>query len=209
MVLSEEDFYIMKVGSINCNPLNGLCYRTAIEVKRIYDGCRKEYNNLTLNLQLSGFSGANRPPFTFISVESNGVATISNLVIDTVNNDNDRYTVDYDYTLPLLVRFTDADGLNGTATSSITMHNTVSLRLPNQTLTPYTIEVWAMLSGRIGSFNGTNSVTVQACIIVITKVTMIVDLVIPTYGYCNYPECSSDSLICPGFSNLNRFPPLT
>lgn len=198
----------MRVGRINGSALNGLCYRTCIEAKRIFDGCRTEYNNITLTLSLNGFSGGNTPPFSFISVESIGPAVVSNLMVTPINNNNERYTIDYDYTLPLLVRFTDATGLSGTATSSITLHNTVALRLPAQSLTPYTIEVWAMLSGRIGSFNDTESVTVQCCILVITKVTMIVDLLIPTYGYCNYPECSADSPICPGFLDADRFPPL-
>lgn len=201
----------MKVGLINGSPLNGLCYRTCIEVKQIFDGCRTEYESLTLNLTLSNLMGAVTPPLTFVSVENSGPAVVSNLVITptTTSNVDNRYIIDYDFTLPLLVRFTDSTGLPGTATSSVTLHNTVRLRIPPQSLTPYTIDVWAVLSGRIGTFSGTDSVTVQCCLIIITKVTMIVDLLIPTYGYCNYPDCNSDSNVCPGFININQFPPLT
>ncbi len=197
----------MKVGSINGSPLEGLCYRVCVEVKRIYDGCQKKYDNLMLTLPLSSFSGASTPPLTFISVESVGNASISNLVVTPVAN-SERYIIDYDYTLPLLVRFNDASGLTGSASSSITLHNTVRLRLPAENLVPYTIEVWARLFGRIGSFNATESVTVQCCLTVITKVVFPIDLLIPSYGYCKYPDCEADSVICPGFSDSNIFPPL-
>lgn len=209
MVLYEGD-RIMKVGLINGNPLKGLCYRMCVETKQIFDGCRTEYPNLTLNLTIGELTGATTPPLTFVSVENSGPVSISNTVITPTEatNGNSEYRIDYDYTLPLIIRFVDATGLPGTASSSVTLHNTVNLRIPPQSLTPYSVDVWAALSGRIGTFNGTQSVSVQCCVILITKIVMIVDILIPSYGYCNYPECGSDSTICPGFANVNRFPPI-
>ena len=55
-----------------------------------------------------------------------------------------------------------------------------------------------------GAIIGANALSVTGCRVQIIKVTAPVDILVPTYGYCQYPPCAG--FTCPGIGNI--FPTL-
>lgn len=194
-----------RAGAICGNPLNGLCERVCIEVNKVFDGCISKYSDVSFTVTPSDFSAGATPPYTFNSARSSGPSVISNFVSTPV--DNRRSRIEMDVTFPITVFFTDANGNSGTASSSITMHRDIILRLPEDSVVPYTVTAYTNLVSQIGSFTSDNTVTFRCCIIQIIKVIVPVDILVPSYGYAEYPECTDyEGEICQGLLNTPIFP---
>lgn len=196
-----------KAGPICGNPLNGLCERVCIEVKKVFDGCMSRFADLSFSAELTNFTPGTVAPFTFISARSTGTSTINNLTLTPV--DNRRNRAEMDISFPVTVYYTDANGVAGTATTTITLHRDILLTLPADSVVPYTIEAITNLVSTIGSFTSPTTVTFQCCILQIVKVTVIVDILVPTYGYCEYPDCTEYAgEVCENLFNTPLFPTL-
>ena len=54
----------------------------------------------------------------------------------------------------------------------------------------------------------TGGVTVSACVTTILKVIAVVDVLVPSYGYCMIPPCTPypGDEICPGVFDLPLYP---
>jgi hypothetical protein len=194
-------------GKITCNPLYGLCERVCIDVKRIYDGCVFRDPSDTFTLTLTNFSPAGTtPPYTFVQVRSNGEpVTLSNLTV-TAGTD-ERMRVTYVANIPVTVAFTDSAGVSGTATSVISLNRDILLKVPSDPFVPYAIEAAANVLGNIGTFISDNVVRVTCCVVLVTRVVVRDEILVPSYGECEYPQCRefSDSGICPGLSEVPSF----
>lgn len=193
---------IKRAGLIAGNPLHGLCFRECIEVNKVFDGCITRIGDQSFTAPISEPQGT--PPFTFVRAVSNGPTVVSNLTVTPV--DNRRSRVDFDSTVPILVTYTDSLGATYYTTTSITFHRSVVLTLPEASIAPYTIEVTTTLVSTIGTFNGTSEVNFRACIIQLVKVIAKVDILVPSYGYCEYPVCAEIG-VCEGLFNTPLFPP--
>jgi hypothetical protein len=190
-----------RAGAIQGDPLCGLCTRECIEVDKVFDACISRIGDLQFTVTLPNTDGVF--PYTFISVNSNGTTQLSNLTI-TPNSEN-RNTVSYDATIPVTIQFVDSTGRTFSAPSSVTIHRDVPLRIPADSLTSYQIRVSSVLAGRIGSFSSPNQVTFRCCIVLLTKVVGKVDILVPSYGYAEYPECGGAD-VCDALSSLVIFP---
>lgn len=182
-----------------CGSFDGLCCRMVIETKRVFDGCRFTDENISLTLttdealpQQASFVSARVVSSELVNYTvSDGVGDRCNISGDVVT----KFAVTYSY-----------GGTLYTVGASYTERIETLLRLPTAALVPYAIEVDTVMTATSGAIVGSNTVVIGGCLLRIIKVTAIVDILIPTYGYCVYPPCAGCK--CPGISDARIFPTL-
>ena len=194
----------IRAGRICGDPTDGLNERVCIEVPRVFDGCREQLSSQSFLLPLTDITPAAVPPFTYVRAISFGESTFT--VNSIMEGRRGQSCISGEVMIPLLVTFTDANSNGFTARSSITFTHTFSLRLPQDSVEPYTIRCRAAFRSSTGRFINDTTVSVLGCIVLIAKVVVNVDLLVPSYGYCVYPECTGCGDICTAFLDLPLFP---
>ena len=198
-------------GPINANQINGICEKALIETTKVFDACVSQSTETGIVLTLSGFNPANPAlPLTFISAQNQigSEVTVSDIVIDRIEQTPNYANVSMVITIPLTVTYRDANGIIGTATSSVTVSKCSMLFVPQPSLSPIVIKASALFSSNIGTFSGEDIFTVTGCLQVLIKVTSVVDLLVPTFGYPVIPPCQACETIssCPGIGDLPLYP---
>ena len=190
-------------GRINGNPLCGLCERVCIQTKKITDGCIARFSNVDFIVGLPPVSAP--APYTFVEMRANGVSTVTNLTVTPL--DGARARLNFTATVPVVVLFTDANGVSNSVNSTVSVNRDIVLTVPQDELIPYAIEVSTNLLSRIGSFSGDNSsVSVTACVVQVVRVVRTVEILVPSYGACEYPVCEDYQDECEILFNSPSFP---
>ncbi|MDR1138501.1 MAG: hypothetical protein LBK70_01350 [Clostridiales bacterium] len=173
------------------NPLCGLCDRVAIQAKRIFDGCVTRFERETFDAQLVEFSFVPVPPLRFLSAFSTGeYIPVRNLVI-TDTDDRGISRVAFDIHIPTTIQFEDSTGQRGTARAFLDQNFDILMRVPQAGLQPYTVESIVNLESLRARFEGTDFVALTCCVVAITRIVGMIDILIPTYGLIEYQECDS------------------
>ncbi len=196
-------------GHISGNPLNGLCEKVCIQTKKVFDACMQQSQLTDIVLNISNITPSSVTyPLTFISAKSMGSqGTISNLLVEPLNERPNCARVKTDIIIPVSVAFTDANGVEGSAISSITITKDVILNIPSASIMPYNVEAVVSLVSTLGNYTGQNQFTIDACVSIILKVVMEVELLIPSYGYTAIPPCQEYTQeVCAGFFELPMYP---
>ena len=196
-------------GQITGNPLNGLCEKVCIEVKKVFDACMQQSQLNGVVLNISGLTPASPTyPLTFVSAKSSvSKGTISNLVVEPLTERENAARVKADITIPVSVAYTDANGVEGIATSSVTITKDVILNVPAASIMPYSVEAVVSLVSTQGTYTGENQFTVDCCVSIILKIVMEVELLVPSYGYAQIPPCQEYTQeVCAGFFELPMYP---
>ena len=196
-------------GQINGNPLNGLCEKVCVQVKKVFDACMQQSQLNGVVLDITNITPANLTyPLTFVSAKSlTSQGVISNLLIEPLPERQGCARVKADVTIPVSVAFVDANGVEGAATSSVTITKDVILNIPSASIMPYSIEAIVSLVSTQGTTTGENQFTIDACVSIILKVVMDVELLVPSYGYAAIPPCQEYTQeVCAGFFELPMFP---
>lgn len=180
---------------------DGLCRRMVIEAKRVLDGCARTDENTTLTLtsaeQLP--QGAEFVSARIVSSELAGYAV-------NCASDGEYCKVDGEIVTEFAVTYSLGDAL-ATIKATLRENRDVLLRLPrDNALVPFVIEVRSVMNVRSGAIIGSNSIAVTGCRLQIVKVTANVDILVPSYGYCEYPPCTGCA--CHGI-NGNIFPDIS
>ena len=194
---------------ITGNPLNGLNEKVCIEVNKVFDSCIKQSQEDGVVLSLSGNVPSNPTyPLTFISARSTNTAgNITSVQVDRLADRPNFARVQVTTEIPVEVLYVDAGGVEGKATSSATFSQDVILFVPEPSVIPYNVESVVSFIATEGTYTAENTFTVSCCVTVILKIVMPVQLLIPTYGYCNIPPCQEYSQeVCAGFFELPLFP---
>ncbi|MBQ3166312.1 MAG: hypothetical protein IJC01_03140, partial [Clostridia bacterium] len=147
-------------------------------------------------------------PLTFISARSMGtVGNITSLQIDRLQDRPSFARVQVTISIPVEVLYVDAANVEGKATSTVTLSEDVIMFVPEPSVIPYTVNAVVSLVSTQGVYTAENTFTVSACTTVILKLSMPVDLLIPSYGYCSIPPSQEYSQeVCAGFFELPLFP---
>ncbi len=147
-------------------------------------------------------------PLTFISAKSTTAqGTISNLLIEPLAERPNSARVRADITIPVSVAYTDAAGVEGVATSTVTVTKDVILNLPTASIMPYSVEAVVSLVSTQGSYTALNQFTIDGCVSIILKIVMEVELLLPSYGYAAIPPCQEYTQeVCAGFFELPMYP---
>ena len=196
-------------GQISGNPLNGLCEKVCVQAKKVFDACMQQtqLNNVILNV--TNLTPANPTyPLTFISAKSTASqGVISNLVIEPLAERPNCARVKTDVIIPVSVAYTDANGVEGVGTSTVTVTKDVILNVPSASIMPYSVEAVVSLVSTLGTYNTENQFTIDACVSIILKIVMEVELLIPSYGYAAIPPCQDYTQeVCAGFFELPMYP---
>ena len=195
--------------TITGSPLNGLTEKVCIQAEKIFDACIKQTQLENYSLTLTDLSPENPTyPLTFISARSTASeATISNLNIDR-QLDKHCARVQATVSVPLEVLYTDAAGVEGSATATVSINQDVLLFIPAPSIMPFTVKAVVSAVVPEGVYNPeTGGFTVSICATVILKISMPVELLVPTYGYCVIPPAQEYSQeVCAGFFELPLYP---
>lgn len=196
-------------GAISGNPLNGLTDKICIQAEKIFDACIKQNQMDSYSLTLTDPTPATVTyPLTFVSARSTtSEATVTNLVIDR-QADKPCARVQATLTVPMEVLYTDAAGVDGSATASVSMNVDVLLYVPAPSIIPYTVKAVVSAVAPEGVYNAeTQGFTVSVCSTVIIKISMPVEVLVPSYGYCVIPPAQEYSQeVCAGFFELPLYP---
>ena len=170
-------------GVIRGNVLSGLCEKACIQVDKVFDACisRQQTDNVELTLSNVTPSGLTEP-YTFVSARSQGAgASVTDLVITDLPDMPGRSRVQCNIAIPVQV---------------------------NPSLIPYSVQAVGNVVSTVGTYDDVNDVfIVTACITVILKVIMPVQLLVPTYGYCYIPPCQEyNNQECVGVFELPLYP---
>ncbi len=198
-------------GPISGNAMNGICEKILIETTKVFDACICTTTETGIVLPVTNFTPENPAlPLTYVSAENTAgtEATVSDLVIDRLETCPNYANVSFTITIPVTVTYRDANGVIGTGTSTVTVNKSVILFVPQPALTPVNIVATGVLSSRIGTFTTPNIFTITGCIQIIVKVTSVVDVLVPSYGYPILPPCKQvpTQNACPGLSDLPIYP---
>ncbi len=196
-------------GQFTGNPLNGLAEKVCIQAEKIFDACIRQTQIDNYTLTLTDLTPANPTyPLTFISARSlTAEATVSNLTIDR-QVDKNCARVQATLTIPVEVLYTDANGVEGSATANVSIVEDVLLFVPAPSIMPFTVKGVVSVVAPEGTFDATNNTfIVSICATVILKISMLVELLVPTYGYCVIPPAQEYSQeVCSGFFELPLYP---
>ena len=197
-------------GPITGNPANGLCEKVCIQAQKIFDACIKQVQIENYVLTLSDFTpGSPTYPLTFISARSTAASSdITSLTVDRLADKPGCARVQATISIPVEVAYTDATGTEGVAQASIVVSEDVLLSVPAPSIMPYEITATASAVCAEGTFNAEDgTLTVSACVTVILKVAVEVQLLVPAYGYCAIPPAQDFSKeVCAGFFELPLYP---
>jgi len=196
-------------GTINGNPLNGLCEKVCIEAKKVFDACMQQSQLTDIVLNITNLTPNNPTyPLTFISAKSIGSqGTVSNLLVEPLNERPNCARVKADIIIPVSVAYIDANGVEGSAISSVTITKDVILNIPSASIMPYTVEAVTSLVSTLGTYTGENQFTIDACVSIVIKIVMEVELLIRSYGYTAIPPCQDYTQeVCAGFFELPMYP---
>jgi len=196
-------------GPITGNPLNGLCERVCIQTNKVFDSCRKQISETGLTFTLTNITPQDLvEPYTFVSAQTNGDAYFSNLVIDRFPDRPNFARVSGTVNVPIIVNFTDTNGKEGSGTTVLSFNQDVILFVPQPSVVPFTIDVFAGLAIADATYLGDNTFSCDACIQIILRVIVNTNILVPSYGYCPIPPCQDYSTndVCPGFFDLPIYP---
>ncbi len=197
-------------GTISGNPLNGMCEKVCIQAQKIFDACIKQIQIENYTLTLTDVVPANPTyPLTFISARSlSSTGNITSINIERLADKPNCARVQATVSIPVEVLYTDANGVEGVAQSTISVSEDVLLFVPAPSIMPYraTAEVSAVCAE--GRFNAdTNTFSVNACLTIILKIAIDVEILVPSYGYCAIPPAQDYSQeVCAGFFELPLYP---
>lgn len=197
-------------GVLTGNPLGGLNEKVCIQVDKVFDACIRQIQLENYVITLSNEAPASpTAPLTFVSARSVGSeGTVTDLVVDRVPDKCGASRVQALVTIPLEVVYIDANGTEGRASASIAVSQDVLLYVPAPSIMPYAVKAVVSSVSPQGTYNAADGTfTIRACITLILKITMTVELLVPSYGYCAIPPAQEYSKeVCAGFFELPLYP---
>ena len=118
-------------GNINGNPMNGLCEKVCIQTTKIFDACMMQ-TSVDSTVTLTNLTPANPTlPLTFVSGSStSNVGTITALTVTPIADRPGLSRVTTTISIPVQIAYTDANGVAGTGTGSISVSQDVIMCVP-------------------------------------------------------------------------------
>ncbi len=196
-------------GPIRGNALSGICEKTCIQAEKVFDACMSQSSMSDLQLTVTDVTPTDlTAPYKFVSAKSSSTAAqITDLTVTDIPEDSCYARVTCNVQIPVTVTFTDANGKTGTGIATVTVPKDVILHVSTPSVIPYSIQATVGFVASQGSYTADDQFTVTGCATVILKVTMPVDLLVPSYGYCYIPPCREyTQQVCEGVFDLPLYP---
>ena len=196
-------------GAITGNPLNGLMEKVCIQAEKIFDAGIKQTRLENYSLTLTNITPATITyPLTFVSARSvSAEATVTNLTVER-QPDKQCARVQATVTVPVEVLFTDANGTDASATATVSLPVDAFLYVPAPSIMPFSVRALVSVVAPDGTYNEeTQGFNVSLCVTLIIKISMPVEVLVPSYGYCMVPPLQEYSQeVCAGFFELPLYP---
>ena len=221
-------------GAISGSALDGLQEKVCVQVKRVYDSCLQQEQLDDKEIVITSYAmvansnnccscgcgcsdttetvaptSAPVPPITFESCRSTTTeGTIRNLSVERLCDRPCFARVRGQVDLPIDILFTDSTCREYIGRGVVTVDKDVLLSIPDESIVPYTIEAMVSAICVSGTYVGNNVFELEICVTVILKVLAKVEILVPSYGFCEVPPCEefADS-VCDEFFSLPLFPP--
>ena len=195
--------------AITGNPLNGLTEKVCIQAEKIFDACIRQTQVENYALTLTDLTPENPTyPLTFVSARStSSEATVTNLNIER-QADRQCARVQATVSVPVEVLYTDANGVDGSATATVSLPVDVLLYVPAPSIIPFNVSSVVSVVAPDATFvSATEGFSANLCVTIILRVSMMVEMLIPSYGYCAIPPAQEYSQeVCAGFFELPLYP---
>lgn len=196
-------------GAITGNPLNGLCEKVCIQAEKIFDAgiVQTRIENYSV-LPASFLPASPTYPLTFLSARSlSSEGIVSDVNIER-QPDGGYARIQAKVTIPIEIVYLDANGTEGKALGSIVLNEDVLMFVPQASVMPFTVSAIASCVSPEGRWDsGSSTFVLSACLTVILKVSMQVEILVPSYGYCAIPPAQEYSQeVCTGFFELPLYP---
>ncbi len=196
-------------GNISGNPINGLCEKVCIQVKKVFDACMSQQSLENTSVTLTGLTPPNPTlPLTFVSgTSTSSKGTITALTVTPIPDDHSLSRVQATVSIPVQINYTDANGVAGYGTGTVTVELDIVMCVPTGSVFPVELAAFVNLTSPNGTFLTGSTFSITACVTIVLKVEAEVDLLIPSYGYCKIPPCTPYSQeVCQGVFDLPLFP---
>ena len=194
-------------GAITGNPLNGLCEKVCIQTEKIFDAGIVQTRIENYSVVPASFLPASPTyPLTFLSARSLSCeGIVSDLNVER-QPDGQYARIQAKITIPIEIVYLDANGQEGKALGSIVLNEDVLMFVPPASVMPFTVSAIASCVSPEGRWDPvSNSFILGACLTVILKVSMQVEILVPSYGYCAIPPAQEYSQeVCTGLITIHR-----
>ena len=146
--------------------------------------------------------------WTFESCRSSTTAgRISNLSVERMTDRPQFARVRCTVDVPLDVLFLDQRCQEWMGQTVIQVDRDILLCIPDDSIIPFTLESLVSAICVSGSYIGNCAFEITLCVTVVLKVIAEVDILVPTYGFCQVPPCEEFAEnVCDEFFSLPLFP---
>ena len=146
--------------------------------------------------------------WTFESCRSSTTAgAISNLSIERLCDRPQFARVRCTVDVPIDVLFIDQRCQEWMGQATVSVDRDVLLCIPDESIIPFTLESLVSAICVSGTYIGACTFEITICITVVLKVIAEVDIMVPTYGFCEVPPCEEFAEnVCDEFFSLPLFP---
>ena len=109
--------------------------------------------------------------------------------------------------VPVDVLFVDQRCQEWMGQTSICVDRDVLLCIPEDSIIPFTLESLVSAICVSGTYIGNCTFEITICVTIVLKVLAEVDIMVPTYGFCEVPPCEEFAEnVCDEFFSLPLFP---
>ena len=196
---------------------NNCSEKICIQGKKVFDACMKQTTLQQITVNVSDVNPPNPAvPLRFVSCKSTTtVGSVENLVVERLSERPNYGRVEADIVVPVEVTYIDANNVEGSGTGTVTVPVDVVLYLPEPSIIPYRIEASVSAVSPEGQYSQTQEIdgvtyyifVINCCVTAILKVTMDVELIVPSYGYAVIPPCQEyTEEVCSGYFELPLYP---
>lgn len=146
--------------------------------------------------------------WTFESCRSSTTAgRISNLSIERMCDRPQFARVRCSVSVPVDVLFVDQRCQEWMGQTTICVDKDVLMCIPEDSIIPFTLESLVSAICVSGTYIGNCTFEITICVTVVLKVLAEVDIMVPTYGFCQIPPCEEFAEnVCDEFFSLPLFP---
>lgn len=146
--------------------------------------------------------------WTFESCRSSTTeGTISNLTIDRLCDRPQFARVKGTVSIPIDVLFTDQRCQEWIGRGTVSVVKDVLLAIPDESIVPFTLESLVSAICVSGTYIGNCQFEITICVTIVLKILAEVELMVPSYGYCEIPPCEEFAEnVCDEFFSLPLFP---
>ena len=146
--------------------------------------------------------------WTFESCRSSTTAgQISNLCIERMCDRPQFARVRCSVSVPVDVLFTDQRCQEWMGQATVCVDKDVLMGIPDDSIIPFTLESLVSAICVSGNYIGNCTFEITICVTVVLKVLAEVDIMVPTYGFCQIPPAEEFAEnVCDEFFSLPLFP---